>query len=437
MKAFESYVADLHSLLNAAVNQPRSKTKYAAHIKAALDGQPARELRRLVPLETLRSQGAFFTGSKLALYALHSALNSISDNSVILDPACGAGDLLIASSSRLSIQNDLSRTLCLWGKSLIGRDLHPEFILATKIRLVLAAIKRGVPLGRSSFPDLENLFPHLEVRSGITDYEAFGQASHIFINPPFSMVEAPKTCTWASGMVNFAALFLEACLLNSRTGTRVIAILPDVLRSGSRYQKWRELIVSRSHLNKIKLFGKFDRWADVDVFIMDAHVTNNGKLRKSIEWGYPKQSEGKLLGDLFEIAIGPVVSYRDPHLGPWFPFVQARGLKAWGTVSDIPVSRRFLGRAFDPPFVVVRRTSRPGDKYRAIGTIITGHKSVAVENHLIILKPRDNKLESCEFLLKILTRQEVNKWLDQRIRCRHLTVSSLRELPMVGKLADE
>jgi Pyridine nucleotide-disulphide oxidoreductase len=79
-----------------------------------------------------------------------------------------------------------------------------------------------------------------------------------------------------------------------------------------------------------------------------------------------------------------LVSYRDPRLGPWHPFIHARGIPAWEVVSSISDHRRFKGRTFVPPFVVVRRTSRPGDKHRAVGTIISGRSSVAVENHLIV-----------------------------------------------------
>ena len=133
--------------------------------------------------------------------------------------------------------------------------------------------------------------------------------------------------------------------------------------------------------------------------------------------------------DLFDVSVGPVVSYRDPHKGRWFPFIVSRGLPEWQTATDLPRKRRFLGQTFDPPFVVVRRTSRPGDRHRAVGTIIAGDRAVAVENHLIVARPRDSKLKTCEALLSVLHTPKTSSWLNQRICCRHLTVVAVRDLP--------
>ena len=92
-------------------------------------------------------------------------------------------------------------------------------------------------------------------------------------------------------------------------------------------------------------------------------------------------------------------------------------------------NRKYTGRTFQPPFVVVRRTSRPDDKFRAVATVIVGHELVAVENHLMVLLPKDNKLSSCKKLLSVLKSEETNKWLNERIRCRHLTVNALKNVP--------
>jgi hypothetical protein len=82
-----------------------------------------------------------------------------------------------------------------------------------------------------------------------------------------------------------------------------------------------------------------------------------------------------------------------------------------------------------PPFVAIRRTSRPGDRHRAIGTLITALQPVAVENHLIALRPKDGTVKACRELLYSLKDDRTTHWLDERIRCRHLTVAALNELP--------
>ena len=122
--------------------------------------------------------------------------------------------------------------------------------------------------------------------------------------------------------------------------------------------------------------------------------------------------------------------HRHKHFGPWRAYILARVLPPGGTFDvSLAQHRRFEGRTFTPPFVAVRRTSAPGDQSRAVATIVTGEQKVAVENHLLVLEPRDRSLESCKRVLKVLTNIRTKEWLDQRIRCRHLTVGSLRDLP--------
>ena len=428
MKNFRPYLNYLDKIVDEAIRLPLS----TASLDAALDGQPADELRRLVSLDEMRSTGAFFTSSKLSKIALQKFVKSLDEQSIILDPACGAGDLLIACAMHLPKGRTLKSTLQIWGDRIMGRDLHPEFIRATKNRLVLAAIREDVSINDHRLSSLEALFPQIEERNGLSDYDAIRAASHIVINPPFTMVETPENCSWASGKINAAALFLEACIEQANNGTRIMAILPDVLRSGSRYRKWREIIERRTRQLRLQLYGQFDQWADVDVFILELEVQQNTKGGRSKRWKQPGKARQRI-GDRFNVCIGPVVDYRDPHQGPRHPFIKPRDLAAWETVNHISQNRRFKGRILSPPFVVVRRTSRLGDKHRAVGTIISHAKPVAVENHLIALLPKDDSLETCQGLLRVLKRPETTQWLNQRIRCRHLTVSSLAELPWWGE----
>jgi hypothetical protein len=80
--------------------------------------------------------------------------------------------------------------------------------------------------------------------------------------------------------------------------------------------------------------------------------------------------------------------------------------------------------------VVIRRTSRPGDAYRATATVIGGESPIAVENHLLVCEPKDRKLATCKKLMLQLKTDAVNKYLNGRIRCRHLTVQAIEELPL-------
>ena len=245
------------------------------------------------------------------------------------------------------------------------------------------------------------------------------------------MVQAPPTCEWASGKVNSAAVFMETCINRSQPMTRIIAILPEVLRSGSRYDKWRKFFEERVSLSKVEVVGQFDRNTDVDVFIAVGTIRKRPLKTSRLNWARPEKPKPDTvsIGDRFHVSVGPVVPYRDPHRGPWYPFIHAREMPPWGMVSSISHHRRFVGRTFESPFVVVRRTSRPGDKRRAIGTIVDGAKPIAVENHLLVLQPKDGSLATCEQLIKLLRQDVTDELLNRRIRCRHLTVPSLAELP--------
>src|SRR4051812_47203593 len=100
MKAFGSYVQSLKQLYMGAVVSGAT-SRLASELYAALDGGAGKELRRLVPLDDLRATGTFFTGSGLATKVAERILPTVGKGAKILDPGCGAGDLLLACAKRL------------------------------------------------------------------------------------------------------------------------------------------------------------------------------------------------------------------------------------------------------------------------------------------------------------------------------------------------
>jgi hypothetical protein len=52
---------------------------------------------------------------------------------------------------------------------------------------------------------------------------------------------------------------------------------------------------------------------------------------------------------------------------------------------------------------------------------------VAVDNHLLVLEPKAER--GIEELVQVLRRPETTEWLNQRIRCRHLTVDAVNQIP--------
>ena len=55
---------------------------------------------------------------------------------------------------------------------------------------------------------------------------------------------------------------------------------------------------------------------------------------------------------------------------------------------------------------------------------------VAVENHLFVLKPIDNTVETCIKMMKILKNKKTDNWINSRIRCRHLTIEVIKNIPL-------
>jgi hypothetical protein len=415
MKRYAQYVARLEKLARYGLGEVTS-------FEPSLDGEPNRELRRLVSLTARRRAGAFFTGSKLS-DRMAAALVGGTKGLVVADPTCGAGDLLIAAARRFEVEPTLRTTLRSWGKRLIGFDTVQEFVQSTQLRLCLLAIHCGAAREDFRISELAGLFPYIRTGDFHARLNDISAADVLMLNPPFTMVRSGQ-CDWSSGKVSAAAECLLACIENARPGTRVGAILPDVLRSGWRYGKWRQHIASRLEQLTSKIFGRFDASADIDVFILSGVVGEN--CSKS----WPSQQSANItVGDLFNVHVGAVVPHRDRTRGPLHRYLHAKGLVAWLVVRRVGERRRFEGTVFQPPFVVVRRTSRPGDKYRAIATVISGAGPVAVENHLLVLSPKNGTLAACKRLATTLRKGATTTWLDARIRCRHLTVGSLREMP--------
>jgi hypothetical protein len=425
MKEFSPYVAKLRRLDERVRSEPRSRID--AELSAALDGGAQRALRALLDGSTLREHGLFFTGSRLSRRTIGMIASTLSRRSVVLDPACGAGDLLLSAASALPTRPDPETLLDSWSRQLYGRDLRSSFVQAARLRLTLLARQQDA---RCRLANAKNLFPNLKAACGFSDEDALSHATHIVLNPPFTKVSAPEHINWARGAVNSAAIFLDTCLEYASAGARIVAILPDVLRSGWRYRSWRQSVLSRCELHHVGLGGQFDAHADVNVFVLSLIVRKTPRRRSpsSKAWRTPRKPE-KTLRDAFDISVGPVVEYRDPHSGQRHPFVHAKTLPTWGILTQIKEYRRFAGRLVSPPFVAVKRTSRPDDPKRAVGSVVNTSSPVAVENHVIVLRPRDGTLRTCERLLKVLADDDTTRRLNRAIRCRHLTVGALADLP--------
>jgi len=428
MKEYSSYATKLETIAEKLLADPTSAASLSKEIASALNGGPSKVLRKNVPIDDLKRTGTFFTGEHLIRFVSRS-LHAGSPINAALDPACGVGDLLLLASRSLPVFNDLRKTFGIWGNHLSGYDIHPEFVRTTKARLVLSAFN-GKKLFKPAIGlSLVDLFPNIVTANGLDATADYSSASRILMNPPFHKVSPPSGTEWAGGKVSAAAVFVEQCLLRAAAGTKVVAILPDVLRSGSLYTRWRTRIESLATVEKIEVFGQFDSLTDISVFVLSLTTRNTDVDPIHAAWWPDVSVKNESIEDYFDVCVGPVVPYRDPKKGPRYPYVQPKGLPRWKTITETGENRRYSGTTIRGPFVVVRRNSRFEDKHRAVATLVNMREQVAVENHLIVLKPKDGLLKTCKQLMKILQRPETDTWLNDRIRCRHLTTSSVKALP--------
>ena len=347
---------------------------------------------------------------------------------VALDPACGAGDLLLPLAALLPVERTASRTLSNWNEHLFGRDLSAEFVRAARLRLLLLALTRGAKLDGTP-ASVANLLSNIALGDGLTDIKPYRSATHVVMNPPFGIVEPPTATAWRRGHVTAAALFVDRALQWCDPQTIIAAILPEVLRTGTSYSKWRERVALRSTALREVSLGLFSPDADVDVFLTSLVVRKNGP--KTPKRTPSNRSDIVSVSDKFVVTVGPVVPHRDELKGPFRAFLHPGNATAWKTIKRINESRRFDGRLLKPPFVVIRRTSRPGDPNRAIASLVLGSRPVAVENHLLVARPLRGGLPVCKKLVRLLRSKAVNRTLDRTMRCRHLTTLSVSRLPWV------
>lgn len=386
------------------------------------------ELKARVSVNRRRAAGAFFTGRKLADKLLSSTRIDPSAASRYFDPTCGAGDLLLRVARRLPVKASLGATLRAWGKRLSGVDRFPAFIKACHLRLALLAIDLGATPTRFTARELADFLPGIRVGDAFNDLSDYSTADVILLNPPFSMRRSPAGVKWASGRITAAALFVDAAIRKAKTEAKILAILPDVLRSGSRYRSWRDQVTSLTRVKKVQHCGVFDETTDIHVFLLRLDKRRSVNPVSQSSW-QPK-TPNRTVGKAFKVAVGPVVPFRHREVGASRPYVHARNVEAWKSIVRISERRRFTGTTFQPPFVVVKRTSRPEDPFRAVGTIIRGEKPVAIENHLLVCIPKDGSLSECRRLIKMLRTGRAKVWFDNRIRCRHLTVEALANCPL-------
>lgn len=380
-------------------------------------------IRESLDKKMMRENGCFFTGTSLAHHLFDGI--KINNNTVFLDPTCGLGNLLLEASKLLPVRDGLRETLTVWGNKLVGYDIFKEFVHGAKLRIIFEALRRGAKINCSLECSIALLHRIKQTDVMKLTSEDVYDVTHAVLNPPFSPWDSPATHYWKRGKINSAGVITDHLIRLFKENTSIHAILPDVLRSGSRYDTFRKFIEANID-GKIEIWGRFSSKTDVDVFILEGKKSSE----PNIYWETNNASTFTLF-DHYTISTGPLVAYREPEIGPMVPYLHQKNAPTGMIIEKITEQRRFKGRLVTPPFVVVKRTSSPRDKIRASATIVNSIDPVAVENHLIIISPRDNSLEKCIKLMDILASQDTTDYLNSRIRLRHLTIDAIKNIPYI------
>jgi len=384
-------------------------------------------LLKSIPFKQKKDEGIFFTPQKTSELAAEK-LNYRTGDGSVLDPACGTGNLLIEVANKLQAKNCLTETLQNWNEIIFGLDINRKFINITKIKIIALAISKGSkPANDLNLKKCMSLLSNIKKGDFTKEYEKYsGSIKNIIMNPPFCSINTPDHIKWTTGKSNAAATFTYLASKIIPTNGKIVGVLPDVLRSGSRYNAWRKELNSLLEY-EIEPVGNFEKGVQVDVFIL----TGNGIEKKPFLPEEIKNTfSGPKLSDYFDISVGPVVPHRDKLEGIESPFAHAKILPPWMVINSINERIAHAGRKTTTPFIAIRRTSSPKDKHRIVASIINCEEPVAVENHIIILSPKSKNLETCLKYIDVLKSEAVDTYINEKIRCRHLTVGIVKSIPL-------
>ena len=430
LSALTAYAQATHAGLSVAIRQTPSHAMRTQTLHEVLNGHPAQAVNDILGRSRRRRQGIFFSGTQWATLITNAL--PVERCERIVDPACGIGDLLLATARQLPLGPTLDATLNAWARRLAGMDLHGPFLALAWHRLQALAMERhGLAHPRLrlaiecpvSFRVANSLREPWELRAG----------DGLVMNPPFQAITAPRSTINGTGRVTAALPFLERAVGHAPAGVHIAALVPEVLRSGSRYERLRDWLAQRCDQLHFEARGLFSREANIDVALLVATTRpppHRPARAQIMDAGHePKALVPARLGDMCSVHVGAVVPHRTLKNAPRQPYIAVADVTPW-TETTPARSVGYRASTHTPPFVVVRRTSGPKDKERVRATIVRGVAPILVENHLLVLTPNEHTVAACRKIVAALKLPQTHAWLNKRIRCRHLTVGAVREIPL-------
>lgn len=429
---YSQFVDHIEAVATSCISGGRDLSICKQEIEVLLNGANSKAVSKYFSANERKVSGVFFTSDTLATRVAQKIRNELQLGYIVFDPTCGGGDLLLACTPYMPIKGSLGETVRHWERLLIGQDIYSDFCRSARSRLLLAAVERQACGSKRSRLKKRAFFSGIVSDDFLANSELLKKSDCILTNPPYGHVDVGKGLGWSTGRTQLAAVFMDKIIKTAIDGQRVIAILPDVLRSGTRYSKWREFVQKNSENLTIDVCGRFNNEADVDVFILDFVVKKQQRedlTLPSFSVCEDAFSNYIRVEDLFNVSVGPVVPHRDYEGLPGTPYLDVKSCPIWKEFTPSQ-KRGYECTLKKPPFVALRRTNSPSDEERLKATIVRGDQGVAVENHLIVLEPKDGKLSTCRKIMDSFRKVESIKWINDEIRCRHLTVSAIRKMPI-------
>lgn len=379
----------------------------------------------LLTLSDRRKHGIFFSGSAWA-QTLVSQLE-VGRWKRFLDPSVGTGDLLVEICKQLPLAPSPKETLKDWSSRLAAVDLRESFLQIAWARIQAVAVARHRESGwLGEVPVLRDLPNSFRTGDALTLAFDLKTGDCVIMNPPYQLSNAPDSSFVGAGKRSAAAFHLEHVIKEAAIGVGIVALVPEVLRSGTSYRRFRNELSRRMDIFAFNSFGNFGPSADVDVAILHGITCNKPDAQDETDSVY---ESSVTIGTKYTIKVGPVVPHRTVKSDKYYGYLTAKNAPAWTEISEVSEMESYSTRLERGPFVVVKRTSSPSDKKRARASLILSKKELLVENHLIILRPNSGKVSDCRALLHQLEDPRTDCWLNEKIRCRHLTVSALKNIP--------
>lgn len=322
---------------------------------------------RSLARERRRSEGVFYTPPELAAYLVEEALGSLLKGGAfepvrILDPACGAGALLVAAYQRLLAWHaergvvDASARREILLRSIFGIDVDAEAVALAREALARAAgtevdLRANIRIGDAIRGEDRRTFEVVLANPPYLDAETMTR------HHPALRAYCQGRFKAASGNWDLFCVFIERCLQFCATGGRCGMIVPNKLLSADYARAARGLLAGK--LSALRIYQQDRRFA-ADVYPI-AFVAGSGADAVVVE----RVVGGEVVSR--EVVAAEVFA----ESGPWAPGSSAAGR----IVAHMRAAGRPLGE-----LAAVRGAATVAEAYALAGLIREGGDGVRLIN---------------------------------------------------------